>query len=332
MISLHRSSGTLLYPLLGRGFHGSTYGTYLTPYSEITAGSIALSLWGQFTDLFVLLPLVVGILAARSASLLKRQGIIALLAGAISGALTMLVVLGGYNPYRYTFSFLFAATLVGMTLALSARQPTGQAKPLNSRPVALFLAAVAIGNLWPGAERMYRGIAANIRFQRADWPLVPAAEISRYRNIQQAVPKGAVLLARVSKPFLLDFTRHNVYVPDYPGGASPPPGMPFGKGPEVLAQYLLSNAVRYVAFSYGDSAGYTEEKQGWKLSKQAHPFSRTAARGTFDFQKDLAKLGQTRRRVYDDGKIFVLDLQTASPGGEFRAPEPNANPELPRSH
>ena len=36
MISMYQSSGTLLYPLLGRGYHQSVYGTSLSPYSELT--------------------------------------------------------------------------------------------------------------------------------------------------------------------------------------------------------------------------------------------------------------------------------------------------------
>jgi len=31
---------------------------------------------------------------------------------------------------------------------------------------------------------------------------------------------------------------------------------------------------------------------------------------TFDFQDNLDTLGRTRRRIYDDGDIFVLDLAT----------------------
>lgn len=36
MISMYQSSGTLLYPILGKGYHGSVYGIFLLPSSEIT--------------------------------------------------------------------------------------------------------------------------------------------------------------------------------------------------------------------------------------------------------------------------------------------------------
>jgi hypothetical protein len=108
--------------------------------------------------------------------------------------------------------------------------------------------------------------------------------------------------------------------------------MPFFEGGEAQARYLLAASVRYVAYDYRAEAGFSRLRFERRLlpakgraacaSFQAPPecstFSRVAALLTFDFQKSLEELGRTRKRIYDDGSVFMLDLlqADASAGGE----------------
>jgi hypothetical protein len=131
----------------------------------------------------------------------------------------------------------------------------------------------------------------------------------------ESVPEGAVLLARLRYPFVLDFTRHTILVVNYPGGSSPPPGMPFFQGGEPLARYLCGQDVRYVAYSYRTEANFGKEAFEHRLDPEEFAWTRTQASHALDFQENLMKLGRSRRRIYDDGDIFVLDL-AVSPGGE----------------
>src|SRR5262249_27314479 len=91
-----------------------------------------------------------------------------------------------------------------------------------------------------------------------------------------------------------------------------PPGMPYFEGSEALAEYLTANSIRYVAYDYATEVGYT-----WRgfSSRLKHPnvFPRTISQLTFDFQASLAQLGERRKRIYDDGSTFVLDLSQRLP-------------------
>jgi hypothetical protein len=139
--------------------------------------------------------------------------------------------------------------------------------------------------------------------------------VRSYARMQEAVPQGELLLTRLEYPFVLDFERNTVFIVDYPGGSSPPPGMPFFQGGEPLARYLCAQSVRYVAYSYRTEAAFTRERFGHRLGPGPNAWVRAQARHTLDFQANLAELGQSRHRIYDDGDVFVLDLNR-SPAGE----------------
>jgi hypothetical protein len=130
-----------------------------------------------------------------------------------------------------------------------------------------------------------------------------------YNALQQSIPPAQAVLTRLNKPFLLDFGRNSVFVADFPGETSPPPGMPTGKGPQALADYLLSKSIRYVAYAYGNEAGYTRQGYGDRLNPKEPPWLQREAANTFDFQDNLKELMKTRKLIYDDGRNCVIDLQ-----------------------
>jgi len=138
--------------------------------------------------------------------------------------------------------------------------------------------------------------------------LISEQHLQQHRTLQRAIPAGATLLARLEMPFLLDFRRNTILIMDWPGGASPPPGMPLSNTSEALAAYWLSRSIRYVAYSYANEAGFSQQSEAWKL-KQRHPWVRTHAKHTFALHERLRELGATRKRIYDDGEVFVLDLR-----------------------
>jgi hypothetical protein len=133
-------------------------------------------------------------------------------------------------------------------------------------------------------------------------------EKQQYQEMQAAIPIGSTLLARVDKPYLLDFKRNSIYVADVPGAASPPPGLPMFRGADEIADYLLSVSVRYVAYSYGDDAGFSRSSLIARQSPDSNKISRVEAMNIMDFGDALVELGRTRTHVYDDSANFVLDL------------------------
>ena len=225
MISLYRSSGTLLYPLLGRGYHQSVYGNCLSPYSELTISKCAKLLLQYLTDAssVTLALLAVFYLATREWKIRGREAILSLVVGAAIGKVVICLAAGGTGAYRYSFPYVAAAILVLLTAALSHREAAGQKKlGASASFVAGALALFLVGSAWDGSRGMYLDCLRCIRQGLANIRLVSDQEEAEYRNLQQSVPAGEVILTRLDKPFLLDFNRNTVFVCGLPGrGESP---------------------------------------------------------------------------------------------------------------
>jgi len=140
-------------------------------------------------------------------------------------------------------------------------------------------------------------------------PLASRDETERFRRMQDSVPDGVTLLARMEKPFLLDLRRNRVYTMDFPCAASPPPGIPCLGSAEAVAGYLRGAGVRYVAYDYASDGGYPETV--FRAHSEATNFAQTIVTVTkyaLEFDHRLKKLYQTYPRLYDDGHLAVLDL------------------------
>jgi hypothetical protein len=316
MISMYQSSGTLLYPLLGRGYHGSVYGTFLLPSSGLeTSTAIRLVLYYLGDPYIVSLILVsFSSFRLRPAEPAGRRASLSLSAGALLGALIMLISIGGYSAQRYFFPFVFAAIIISMIMALSKKRVKNESGFINYSSVfmTIFAAGVIIGSNWNSLrwyspQAPYSKWIQDIEAGMKNSHLVSDEELLQYRKMQQSIPQGETVLTRLAKPFLLDFRQNKIFIADYPGGASLPPGMPFFRGAEALADYLNSKSIRYVAYSYANEANFQWSQFGERL-KNPYSWVRTQAIHTFDFQNNLKQLGDSRKRIYDDGDIFVLDM------------------------
>ncbi len=85
--------------------------------------------------------------------------------------------------------------------------------------------------------------------------------------------------------------------------------MPLYKGSEPLADYLTSQAIKYVAYSYAKEASYSKAFLSPGMNTE-NIWLRNQADNAWDFQDNLKELGNTRKRIYDDGDIFILDLSS----------------------
>lgn len=308
MISMYQSSGTLLYPLLGRGFHQSAYKDSLCSYCWLTV-SLGLHLvLKHLTDVPFVPVGTLGVfyLASRRRKIEGREPVLSLLLGATIGH--VVVTLATAESYsRYSFPFLFAATLVLITEVASPPGGPQQRKweaapPLVACAVALFL----IGSTWEASRTLYAECVFSAQDGLRHKPLVSKQDVEAYETLQQSIPPGEALLEKLDKPFLLDFKRNTVFLVDW-AAASPPPGMPYSKGSEAVARYLSSQSIRYVAYSYGGEA----ERR--KLPTY-FPWFKIQLLYSYDFEDNIEGLGRTRRHLYDDGNSFVLDLLQTSAG------------------
>jgi hypothetical protein len=316
MISMYQSSGTLLYPLLGRGYHVSVYGTFSPPWAGLeTLIAIRLLLY-YLGDPYIVSLVLAGFSSfrLRTAEPAGRRASLSLSAGALLGAVIVSISTSCYDPPRFFSQFVFAAIIISMIIALSPKRVKNESRFINysSAFMTIFAAGVIIGSNWNSLrwyspQAQYLKWIQNIEAGLKKSPLVSDEELLRYKKMQQSIPQDETVLTRLAKPFLLDFRRNKIFIADWPGGASPPPGMPLFKGAEALADYLNSKSIRYVAYSYANEADFQWSQFGGRL-RYPCPWIRTQAIHTFDFQNNLKQLGDSRKRIYDDGDIFVLDM------------------------
>jgi hypothetical protein len=322
MVSLYLSNGTPLYPLLGRGFRGSDYQAFWAPGGSLTLESVTAVLQPTLLDLRAIPLLILGVGAWLRTDLGARRWV--LVGWAVAAAIPVLALPlalstePGLETYRYSYAFLNAAifTLVMFTFpswhgSRPSRQACRRVWPVGVLAVGVLVSAHATG-MGTYASSLLTSLGQGVVDSRN--PHFMLRYERRYARMQQPIPDGAAVLTRLQYPFLLDFKRNQVLIADYPGGSSPPPGMPFFQGGDRLADYLCRRLIRYVAYSYGTEAGFYDELFRERLRPETGPWIRQQALHTQDFQRNLAELGRTRKRVYDDGDVFVLDLGISSSG------------------
>lgn len=319
MISMLHSSGSLLYPYLGKG-----YGAFIN--SPITSYYLQFNIYSLYRvasevvigmGMFFPFAILVWVWFSAENNKTKKVAITALLAS-LMGILALIYGDGGYGLYYYSFSFLIPSVLLALVLILEKGDlPFSPKLSVSATNLGWVFLAVLVGVYIQQDVGVFQDVKSavnidkgSVKFGLVNSDQVPAPELSQYSTLQQAVPAGAIILARLDRNFLFNFKRNPIYIIDSPGIASPPPGLPYGQGSEVLANYLLAHNVRYVAYSYGNEANFGFANAGSMLQPHVNPLLRGETLGSFDFQDNLQQLGTTRKIIYDDGKNFVLDLKT----------------------
>jgi hypothetical protein len=312
MFSMYQSSGTFLYPLLGKGYHASVYGTFLMPYSDLTIfKALKLIKLTVFSiDFLALCSLGFIVVRQRGKTLVSRESPLSLISSAALGKILLLLAAGA-SGFRYSASFMVPAIIILMIIALEDTRQESLIRLTRSKSVfAVFVAGLLLGAQVQLSSSALSAELRNIKSGLNAVDIVSQQEVTQYTKMLQAIPAGEPILTRLSKPFLMDFRRNKIFLADYPGEVSPPPGMPFLKGSRALADYLSSKSIRYVAYSYNSEANFRFEDFQKRLNPKSDVWLRSEAQHTFDFQDNLKQLGGNRKRIYDDGDIFVLDLLT----------------------
>jgi len=319
-ISMYQSSGTLLYPILGRGFHGSVYGgSVKLPNSEIfRSPAIILK---QYPKLYAILAIVyvLSILRIRfflvglHKKQMVREATLSIGLSTVTGAAIIVFSTGGSDAHRYSHPLLLVLFLIFILVFMENIEQKMSNLNLRKRRFigAVFLSLLlAINSDGDKKYEHYNNYLKNIASGLKNVPLVTLDEREKYSKMLDSVPEGEIVLTRLDKPFLMNFKKHTIWIADYPGGASLPPGMPSFKGEEALADYLVLHSIRYVAYSYANEASFPRKSLESRLEPQVPFWLRNQALNTFEFQESLQKLGKTRKRIYDDGQNFVIDLSS----------------------
>jgi len=315
MISMYQSSGTLLYPLLGKGYHASAYGiTFKSGSTLLGTAKIAIA---SFRGIYILILILLGCLSLsvrplkfrnlpEERSFSNRQAALSMTIAAGLATVAVGVLTENADPFRYSFSHLFPAILILIAIAMTDTEALNKNKAGNFFLVAVFCAGLAISYDWDLTKQTYSAYLKNIQFGLTNPSLVTAKQKSQYAAIQQSIPQGETVLTRLNAPFILDFKRNQIFLADWPGGASLPPGMPVFKGPEALANYLATKSIRYIAYSSWSLNHPAVDTSGPGLSS----WFRLQAKLSHDFRDNVQQLAKTRKQLYEDGENFVLDLET----------------------
>ncbi len=318
MMASWRDCGTPWFPVLGYGGGAAAYdgGFVYAAHGHIVARFLGAA-WdlirpGRYT------PLLLAVIGLTGAWWLRRKssGIDAILpwAGLLSAGF---ILMEAPSPQGDRFAFVGAmagAYWGGAALLRGAGNP-------RARMVMLGFACVTVTcsvgeNLGNGRLALYQGMLRNpIRVWRnlsrvAKGDLVPASDAERYAAAQAVLPAGAVVFDRTLRPFLWDFHRNAIRLAEYPGAASPRPGMPIGQGPGSLRAYLLAQGVGFVAYDYAAEAGLSQGVFGRLVDDaKTPPWQRSQYGYALKVQGDLAGLHTVCPRVFDDGAMEILALR-----------------------
>lgn len=312
MVSAKLSSGSFLFPLLGRGFQGSI------PWREIP-GIPKEALDPQVSRIALLarslvpaLPLaflagIAGFLGRRTAA-----------AFGLSVFILPAILRFAGDPFlersltRYAFPAVAAAIplLVAACLPSRVEWPTGRSRALAA--ASLLVTATVLWSSRVDAIGAYREAIKSVRTATSGRPLVDEGLVARLSTLLVGVPQEAPVLVRMTVPYLLDPAAHRIFLETIPGFSSPPPGMPFFRGPEPLAEYLLGQGVPYLA--YGDRRG---GESLLELTEDAIRFRYPLSKSRWallsfhrDFHGNVRELSYTRRRLADRPDALVLELGT----------------------
>ena len=118
-ISMYQSSGTLLYPIFGRGFHGSVYGgSVKLPNSEISPNiAIKLKLYAIFTIIYI--PTVLAIrfwIIGLGKKQIVREATLSIYLSAVMGAAIVGFYTAGADTYRYSYQLIVVVFVIFLSV------------------------------------------------------------------------------------------------------------------------------------------------------------------------------------------------------------------------
>jgi hypothetical protein len=315
MLSMLASSGTLLYPIFGRGYKDTVYGAF-EHVIRLDVYSVLRLFFEGFVSLITLLPLLaIGIIARGLVVSEEKNMFWLVFSGSLIGVLALVLLLSGYSLYYYSFAYLFAGILFVSCLLLANKLRFRRFYNFDSRAIGMIMIVFLFGAFLQKDLAVINNIkysldtdSGSLKVGLMNSDLVNENELQQYSDLQKAVPEGEIIIARLDRNFLFDFSRNRIYINDEPGGFSLPPGMPLRSGGEAMADYFMSHDIKYIAYSYGNEANFARASVSGMLKPHVNPLLRAITENGLAFQDNTIELSKTRQIIYDDGKNFVINL------------------------
>ncbi len=311
MFASWKNAQTLWFPVFKTAFHASMTEPDWSPWHALNATTIEETFRGilgltPLRMMWVLLPLC---FTVTSRSFAVRASWTAL--GGTAAALLIGLMSGGTYWDRFNLPFLFATAGVVLTGVLSMIRIRRPAWHVGIGSVAVifvysqvraFHPRVALDNLTYTLGVIRRSQEAWDRSSAGQPGTQPTAQAHDTRARQLARLTGQDpsrrdrILVRITDPYRLDFRSADFLVPDWPGGASPPPGMRAQNTIEDLLAYARTQKIGKIIYECVGQAGFAAEDYSGRLSAQEHPWIRMMARDTLAFQALLDAFCKTSDR------------------------------------
>ena len=318
MIQQYLSSGTPLYPILGKGYFFANDGSQVHPHGDPLR--FRLTYLFRYAGLgYTVAPLVTliasAVVFARSAS--ARSG--ALLAASLSavlGSYLICFMLSQFSILRYTVPVLYISCLLpGLA---------GLAVPTRDHRLGLVFGCafvLLLGNQWQDERLTFARTLWARRMARGS----PNSPRENIRHIQSLTEPGKRILAIADGAFLLDFRRNPIWNFDRPGYKSPPPGLPLtsdwkkleafldGKSQDLpppgpvadFRDFLVRTGVDYLFVDRNQWVRYY-----FINDIPAEPYVDRETRTIMTLAYDnIVRIAQDRHVVFDDGDIILMDLR-----------------------
>ncbi len=302
--TLYLSNGTFQYPLLGKGFHGSSYGDFNYSVNIFTSEFL-----NSLVESIVLSPLQTPILTillitilftyVSKSSFTSKLSIFILFGIIIINYVAISIGTANYGAFRYNFPFLFAFTLAIL-------QFTSLSKPMK------LFGVLSISFMISAIQIVYQtGGLNNGFFVKVDPKPISNLDFypnqSQITNIQEVIPAKRRVLLRTGYNFLFDFKRNELLIADFPGESSPPPGIPLFSTSVALRKYLVESKVTYLIFQY--SGLFDKETYSDRLDSGGNPWLRVEAQNAFAFKDRVLQLASSENVLYKDSKFIVIELK-----------------------
>jgi hypothetical protein len=236
-----------------------------------------------------------------------RRPLLGLWLGAAFGFLSLIHaanVIDVTDAGRYSFPS-FVALAIFVTLSAHPEAPGKARLPAQ---LAVLGCLLVIFHHREATGRLYAEYIPRIeeRARRSPWRHASedAGTILRAQALTEA---GSAIALLNDQPALVSYVRNTIYNLDLPGAISPPPGMPFFRGPGPVRDYFRQVGVRYVLFTRSASSLLLYRDEKWLESAHVEAFQSYAAYA-IDLTKSFEALSKQVPVLFEERGLVLLDL------------------------
>ncbi len=216
---------------------------------------------------------IVGLLAV--AVIFKAKDEAKWIVGAAILAASVIVNRYGAMAYLDQYRFIYPLFIpLALWLICGLLQKTAQEEPAGATPfrermlvpvgaALIALVAFILTNAAQGSREIRAQLTGLPDQVKEVKPFFDPNLKKAYAGLQNLVPAGAKILTMVDASYWFDFRRNTIYSINAVGSSSPPPGMPFEKGPHELANYFKGLGIRYVIAVDFDNAVLLYTRKLW---------------------------------------------------------------------